>query len=212
MFAKGSELILLASAAVTALTLLFVPLTMYMLIPFAFFLVVTSFLMYFFRDPPRTSPKEEGTIVSPVEGKIVIVDKLPDGKTKIQVELSVFDVHVTRAPADCTVLNIDKKWGGHWPVWYKHKYDKHNARQHFDLKTDDGLIFRITQIAGIFAWRCVSYVPVGARLKENSKMGIIRFGSAANILLPENCEYDPVVKVGERVRAGETIIAKRKKS
>ena len=90
------------------------------------------------------------------------------------------------------------------------KYVKHNARLHYYLQAKEGFSYRVTQIAGIFAWRCVSYVKVGAVLEQNAKFGIIRFGSQANVELPPDSGYEFILKVGDKVRAGETIIARRK--
>ena len=210
MFAKSSEPLLLISATLAIIPMFFIPLSLYVLIPFVFFIIITFFLMYFFRDPKRITPEEDGIIVAPAEGKIREISTLEDGTTRIQIELSVFNVHVNRAPIDCKVINIDKKKGGHWPVWYKGHFSTKNARQHFDLETNEGFNFRITQISGIFAWRCVSYVSVGQELKRNDKIGVIRFGSAANVNLPKDCGYIPAVEAGDKVRAGETIIARRK--
>ena len=210
MFAKKSEPLLLICSTLAIIPMFFIPLSYYVLIPFVFFIIVTIFLMYFFRDPNRTPPEEEGIFIAPVDGKVVKRTVLEDGTTHIQFELSVFNVHVNRAPIDCKVLNIQKEKGSHWPVWFKSHYSKKNARQHFDLETKDGFNFRVTQIAGIFAWRCVSYISVGQSVKQNDKIGIIRFGSAADVLLPKDCGYEPTVEIGDKIKAGETIIARKK--
>ena len=210
MFAKGSEALLLISATLAIIPMFFIPKSLFVLIPFVFFVIVTGFLMYFFRDPQRIGPNEEGTMVAPAEGKIREIVEEEDGSTRIQIELSVFNVHVNRAPIACRIVGLSKEKGAHWPIWYKSNFSTKNARQHFDLETNDGFTFRVTQIAGIFAWRCVSYVGIGDTAKQNDKIGIIRFGSAANIILPKDCGYVPAIKIGEKTRAGETIIAKRK--
>lgn len=209
MFAKGSEALLLISATLAIVPMFFIPKSLFVLLPFVFFIILTGFLMYFFRDPKRISPVEEGILISPAEGKIREIDE-EDGSVRIQIELSVFNVHVNRAPIDCKIIALTREKGAHWPVWYKGNFATQNARQHFDLETNEGFSFRITQISGIFAWRCVSYVEVGETVKQNDKIGIIRFGSAANVILPKDCGYEPSVKTGDKVRAGETIIARRK--
>jgi phosphatidylserine decarboxylase len=209
MFASKSEPLLLAISALTAISMLFVPLSLWVLLPLGLLIITTIFLMFFFRDPKRVSPDEKGIMVSPAEGKVVGVTNLEDGSLKIQLELSVFNVHVNRVPIKAKLLKLTREKGGHWPVWYKGKYDKNNARLHFDFQSEEGFDFRVTQIAGIFAWRCVSYIDEGDILNQNDKMGIIRFGSAANIILPKDCIYKPEVTAGQKVRAGETIIARR---
>ena len=210
MFAKGSEALLLISATLAIIPMFFIPQSLYVLIPFVFFVIVTAFLMYFFRDPKRSTPEGEGIIVSPAEGKIREIVEEEDGSTRIQIELSVFNVHVNRAPIDCKIVNLTRKKGAHWPVWFKGHFATKNARLHFDLETNEGFSFRVTQISGIFAWRCVSYVDIGQKVKRNEKIGIIRFGSAANVILPKECGYKPIVKTGDVIRAGETIIAQKK--
>ncbi len=210
MFAKRSEALLLISATLAIIPMFFIPKSLFVLIPFVFFVILTGFLMYFFRDPTRISPEGEGIIVSPAEGKIREIVEEEDGSTRVQMELSVFNVHVNRAPIDCKIIAITREKGAHWPVWFKGNFATQNARLHYDLETNEGFSFRVTQISGIFAWRCVSYVDVDEIVKRNDKIGIIRFGSAANVILPKDCGYVPSVEVGDTVRAGETIIARRK--
>ncbi|MEA2069755.1 MAG: phosphatidylserine decarboxylase [Asgard group archaeon] len=210
MFAKKSESLLLSISAITAITMLFVPLSLYVVIPWVLLLIASAFLFYFFRDPERVAPDEDGIVVSPAEGKIIDVVSLPDESRQIQIELSVWDVHVNRAPVDCKITKITREKGAHWPVWYNRYYAKRNARQHYDIETTDGNKFRVTQIAGIFAWRCVSYVSEGAQLSQNDKFGIIRFGSAAYVTFPKDSPYEITITKGEKIRAGESIIARRK--
>ncbi|MFW9921839.1 MAG: phosphatidylserine decarboxylase [Candidatus Thorarchaeota archaeon] len=210
MFARSSEPLLLISSVLAIIPMFFINLSWFALIPFVFFVLVTIFLMYFFRDPERVCSNEEGILISPADGKIREIVELEDGSTHVQIELSVFNVHVNRAPIDCTVLDIKKDKGAHWPVWYKGHFATENARQHFTLETNENFTFKLTQISGIFAWRCVSFVKVGQKIKRNDKIGMIRFGSAANIELPKGCQYVPIVKIGDKIKAGETIIARKK--
>ncbi|NHJ04205.1 MAG: phosphatidylserine decarboxylase family protein [Candidatus Heimdallarchaeota archaeon] len=210
MFAKKSEPLLLITATLAVIPMFFIPLSLYVLIPFIFFIIATIFLMYFFRDPERIAPDEEGIMIAPVDGIVRKRTIQEDGSLLIQVELSVFNVHVNRAPIDCKVVNLQKEKGTYWPVWFKSHYSAENARQHFDLETNEGFTFRLTQISGIFAWRCVSFISIGQKVKRNDKIGIIRFGSAANVILPKNSGYEPTINIGEKLRAGETIIARRK--
>lgn len=210
MFAPRSEGILLFFTALTAIAMLFVPLSWFVLIPVSLGVIFTAFLLYFFRDPKREAPEEEGIIVSPADGVIRKVVQLEDeGITRVQILLSVFNVHVNRMPLDSKLLNLSREKKGHWPAWFKGKYVDSNARLHYDLEAAEGFSYRITQIAGIFAWRCVSYAEVGETLKQNDKFGIIRFGSQANLELPDDCGYELTIKVGDKIRAGESIIARR---
>ena len=118
---------------------------------------------------------------------------------------------MNRVPIDSKVLTITREKGTFWPVWFRKKYENTNSRQHFDLEMKDGIKIRLTQIAGALAWRCVSYVNVGDVLKRNDKIGIIRFGSAMRLTFPRKSKYLPIVKIGDKVKSGETIIAKKRK-
>ncbi|MBD3193069.1 MAG: phosphatidylserine decarboxylase family protein [Candidatus Heimdallarchaeota archaeon] len=212
MFAPRSEGILLFFTALTAISMLFVPLSWFVLIPFSLGFVFTIFILYFFRDPKRVVPEEdEGILVAPADGVIRKIVQLEEkGTTQVQILLSVFNVHVNRMPLDSKLINLSREKKGHWPAWFKGKYVDNNARLHYDLEATEGFSYRITQIAGIFAWRCVSYVEEGETLKQNDKFGIIRFGSQANLELPDDCGYELTIKVGDKIRAGESIIARRK--
>lgn len=210
MFAKKSEPLLLITASLAVIPMFFIPLSLFVLIPFIFFVIATVFLIYFFRDPERIAPDEEGIMIAPIDGIVRRKTEQEDGSLLIQFELSVFNVHVNRAPIDCKVVDLWKEKGSYWPVWFKSHYSTKNARQHFDLETNEGFTFRLTQISGIFAWRCVSFISKGQTVKRNDKIGIIRFGSAANVVLPKDSGYEPIVNIGDKLRAGETIIARRK--
>ena len=119
MFAPKSELILLLFTGLTAVTMLFVPLSWYVLIPFVLGVISTVFLMFFFRDPTRVAPDEEGILVAPTDGRVIGIQELEDGVMQVQVLLSVFNVHVNRMPAASTVLKLEREKGGHWPAWFR---------------------------------------------------------------------------------------------
>ncbi|MHA1629878.1 MAG: phosphatidylserine decarboxylase [Candidatus Heimdallarchaeota archaeon] len=209
MLAKGSEPIILTSLLFFATSMIFVPLSWFLLIPVAAFGILLGFSLFFFRDPERIAPEEEGVMVAPVDGRIVAIDELDNGNYRIQIQISIFNVHINRTPLSGTVINVQKQHGAFWPVWYKRKYEDKNARQHVDLKTDEGFEMRVTQISGIVAWRCVSYVSPGTHLERNQRFGLIRFGSAMRVEFPKSSGYKPVVKLNDKIRSGEMIIARK---
>lgn len=168
--------------------------------------IATLFFVFFFRDPSRTAPNDPGVVVAPADGRIVSVVKRPDGGMQIDTFLSVFNVHVNRAPATGRVISSDYRAGKFFAAM-KPEAGEHNERQDIVLKTDIGVI-RFAQIAGVLARRIVCRVISGDELTIGDRFGMIRFGSRMNVILPPG--FDAAVTVGEKVRAGETIIARHR--
>jgi phosphatidylserine decarboxylase len=148
-----------------------------------------------FRDPERY-PREDG-MVSPADGRIVRVD----GRG-ISIRMNLYDVHVNRSPIDGTVKMIEYIKGNFKPVFMN---SDQNERNIIEVSTGHGEV-RITQIAGILARRIVCYVKEGDILKRGERIGKIRFGSRVDVSIPE--AFEIVAKRGERVKAGESIIAR----
>lgn len=167
-------------------------------------LVLTGYFVYFFRDPQRTPPNDPNAIVAPADGHILVVEQLPDGRTQIDTFLSVWDVHVNRAPLSGRVLSSEYRPGKFFAAM-KPEAGKHNERQDIALETPLGIV-RFAQIAGILARRVVCRVGAGDDLQIGDRIGLIRFGSRAEVIVPPGIA--PTVTVGQRVRAGETIIAR----
>ena len=166
--------------------------------------LVTGYFAYFFRDPNRAAPSDDGAIVAPADGRILLVEELPDGRTQIDTFLSVWDVHVNRAPLGGRVVSSEYKPGKFFAAM-KPEAGKHNERQDIALETSVGTV-RFAQIAGILARRVVCRVGPGDELKTGDRIGLIRFGSRMEVIVPSG--VTPTVIVGQRVRAGETIIAR----
>jgi len=166
--------------------------------------LLTGYFVYFFRDPQRTPPSDPRAIVAPADGHILLVESLPDGRTQIDTFLSVFDVHVNRAPIGGTVLSSEYRPGKFFAAM-KPEAGKQNERQDIALETPLGVV-RFAQIAGILARRVVCRVGSGDELNIGDRIGLIRFGSRAEVIVPPG--VTPTVTVGQRVRAGETIIAR----
>lgn len=172
----------------------------------------------FFRDPDRMTPVREGLIVSPADGRIVAIGPalpppelgLPEvAQTRITVFLSIFDVHINRAPVDGKVVR-----SVHRPGKFLHAADPNatnaNERRSWLIETTDGSAIVVVQMAGLVARRIVGWVGEGQVLRAGERFGLIRFGSRTDVYLPEGIE--PLVAVGQRAVGGETIFADRRSS
>lgn len=178
-------------------------------------LVLTLFVINFFRDPERKIPEGEDNLVSPADGVILKVDTvegkdfyggLYEGELKrVCIFMNVFDVHVNRNPVSGTVKAIDYQSGR----FFNANFDKaatENEQNSILVEREDGKKVLFCQIAGLVARRIVSYLEVGDTVKRGSRMGVILFGSRVDILMPMDSEV--VVTVGQKVSATSTIIAK----
>jgi phosphatidylserine decarboxylase len=165
------------------------------------FFVVTIIFLLFFRDPER---KIGNGIVAPADGKIIQIDEIEDsdiGKCRrIAIFMNIYDAHVNRSPMDGIVKSIFHYNGSHLPA-FKKESDR-NERVITILDTDIGKI-KIIQIAGIVARRIISYIKENEKIKKGQRIGMIRFGSRVDLYLP--IEFSLSVKVGDRVRVGESI-------
>lgn len=174
------------------------------------FLGLLWFAGHFFRDPERVVPTTIGVAVSPADGKIVKIQPMPDPFTGmprmcISVFMNVFSVHVNRAPVAGKITAIAYHPGKFLnAAWDKASHD--NERCAYTLDGGDGA-FVMVQIAGLVARRIVCRVEEGEELKRGERFGMIRFGSRVDLYLPEG--YVPRVTVGEKVVAGQTVLAGR---
>lgn len=162
-------------------------------LPFGILFVV---FLVFFRDPAR--PIGKG-IISPADGKIIEVDR---DTGFIAIYMGLRNVHVNRAPWSGVVNERRRQSGGHAAA--STKAAAHNQSVNWEIGTLLGNI-RLRQIAGTLARRIVPYIDEGARIKKGQKIGLIRFGSRVELLLPPTARI--VVAAGDRVRAGETTVA-----
>ena len=171
--------------------------------------LITLFILQFFRDPPRQLPAQQNAIIAPADGRIVVVGKAYDDylkrdALKISVFMNVFNVHSNRSPVNGTV---QQRWY-HEGKFFNAALDKaslENERNALWLKTTDGHDVTCVQIAGLIARRILCYVDVGAALAKGERYGFIRFGSRVDVYLPLSAQ--PKVTLGEKVRAGSTILA-----
>ena len=169
----------------------------------AIFVVVASFMAYFFRDPYRNIPTDDNIIVSAADGRVTRVDETESGKT-VSVFLSPLDVHINRAPIAGKVVKVDYVKGKKAPAT-SNEASFSNERNSLTIENDK-LTVVCTQIAGIVARRIVCWSKQGDELKLGEKFGLIKFSSRTDLLMPNTVEV--LVKVGDRVVGGETIIAR----
>lgn len=157
----------------------------------------------FFRDPERLIPQTPGTVVSPADGRVMeIVDE--DAQTRrISIFLSVWDVHINRAPYAGTVRTVVYT-PGKFLAAYHAAASRVNAANTITIDAH-GKTFIVRQIAGVLARRIVCRVRPGEVLEKGQRLGLIRFGSRTDLLLPAAAEI--AVQVGDVVRGGETILA-----
>jgi phosphatidylserine decarboxylase len=171
--------------------------------------VITLFILQFFRDPPRQLPAQENAVIAPADGQVVVVGKAYDDylkrdALKISVFMNVFNVHSNRSPVNGTV---EKRWY-HEGKFFNAALDKaslENERNALWIKTTGGVDVTCVQIAGLIARRILCYVDAGSTLSKGQRYGFIRFGSRVDIYLPVTAT--PKVTLGEKVSAGETILA-----
>ncbi len=169
------------------------------------FAFVALFMLYFFRDPTRIIPSGEGLIVSAADGRITRIDDGEHSKL-VSVFLSPLDVHINRSPIEGTINSITYTKGKKMPATSN---DASLINERNSLVIEGvGIAVTCTQIAGILARRIVCWPKQGDNLERGQKFGLIKFGSRTDILMPGNVEL--AVKVGDKVRGGETIIGRVK--
>ncbi len=174
-----------------------------------FFLIITLFMTYFFRDPERSVPSGEGLFVSPADGKVMIVrdvfekDYLKADVKQISIFMSPVNVHVNRAPCDGKVTVV-KYSPGKYMAAYKEESSIKNENIVMVLEGQQGRVL-VRQVAGFLARRAVCRAKVGDVLKRGERYGIIKFSSRLDVYLPKEAVVK--IKVGDKVLAGETVLA-----
>ncbi|MCH7495094.1 MAG: phosphatidylserine decarboxylase family protein [Candidatus Marinimicrobia bacterium] len=166
------------------------------------------FIVFFFRDPDRTTPKERGVIVSAADGKVVTVKEVeyPDISAEkliqVSVFLSIFDVHVNRIPVSGKVREV-KYFPGKFMLAWKEKASLENEQTLISIDSEGRTIY-LKQIAGLVARRISWQLDAGQSVEAGERFGLIRFGSRVDLLLPTDSRIE--VKVGDKVKGGETVI------
>ncbi len=171
------------------------------------FFVLAAFVAYFFRDPERVPPPDEKLLVSPADGKVVYVGKgeRDPEHQQISVFLSIFDVHINRSPLHAVVRRI-RYSPGKFLAAYNSGAGISNEQNELELVDGDFTVI-VRQIAGVVARRIVCAREENDELERGERFGLIQFGSRMEIILPKEIKIR--VKVGDRVKGGETVIAER---
>ena len=183
---------------------------------------LTLCILAFFRDPERVVPQDPACVISPADGLVSLIQQVPpprelqfaDGTggpalgsepvTRISIFMSVFDVHINRAPISGTIRRVIYLPGKFLNADLD-KASEENERQHILIERSDGVAIAFTQIAGLVARRIVPFVKPGDTMAAGQRVGLIRFGSRVDVYLPQG--PDAKVVLGQKVVAGETVLA-----
>ena len=173
------------------------------------FWLVTIFILQFFRDPPREIPQDEGLVLCPADGKVIVVGNTTDPyrnvpALKISIFMNVFNVHSQRSPVDAVITDVKYAKG----LFVNASFDKassDNERNALILRMDSGTEISCVQVAGLIARRILCYVKPGERLTRGQRYGFIRFGSRVDLYLPPDAI--PRASVGDKVYATQSVVA-----
>ena len=170
--------------------------------------LLTLFSLYFFRDPQRIPPNNEG-FLSPGDGKVVQIVDVEDGEIgkakQLSIFLSVFNVHSQRVPLSGKVISKTYN-SGKFLAAFNHKASLDNEQTVVMFETESGNRYKIKQIAGLIARRILNYMEPENRVERGQRLGFIRFGSRVDIIVPEDFQID--VSLGDMVRGNQTIIGR----
>ncbi len=173
-------------------------------------LLFTFFVLWFFRDPERFVPSEEGVVVSPADGRVIRISEVDENRftgeraRKVSIFMNVFNVHVNRMPISGSVDKITYRPGKFYSA-DSPRAEMNNEYCAALIVTPGGSRIAVVQIAGLIARRIVCWLEPGDRLKTGERFGLIRFGSRVDLYLPVDAEI--LVNEGDRVCAGESTLA-----
>lgn len=173
--------------------------------------VLCGLVLYFFRDPDRITPDDDSLIISPADGKVVLIQNVKEDEyvgeqvTQVSIFLSPLNVHVNRNPIAGKLEYVKYYPGKYLMAWDDHASEM-NERAHFGVKHSSGMKMMFKQITGFMARRIVYNIEEGDQLEAGERFGIMKFGSRMDLLLPNNVSID--VKIGDKTVAGESIIGK----
>ena len=177
------------------------------------FAILTAWIAYFFRDPDRITPLREGLVIAPSDGRIATIGRvapppelgLEGGeRVRISIFLSLFDMHINRAPVAGRITRSVYVPGAFLRA-SSEKASDDNERRALVIETPSGAEVAVLQIAGMISRRIVTFAGEGDTVGVGQRFGLIRFGSRVDVYLPEG--QSPLVAVGQRMVAGETVIA-----
>lgn len=173
------------------------------------FWIIALFVLQFFRDPARVIPQKENVVLSPADGRVVVVEKVRDPYVnrealKISVFMNVFNVHSNRSPVDGKIENI-QYFPGKFVNADLDKASLENERNVLIINANNNQTITCVQVAGLIARRILCYVQAGDALTRGQRYGFIRFGSRVDVYLPLTAT--PKVVVGDKVSATTSILA-----
>ena len=177
----------------------------------AFTLFLTLFFLFFFRNPARSAKSGKGEILSAADGRVMGVEDLFENEflrekvRRISVFMSLTDVHVNRAPCKGHVARVEHR-DGRFRLAFKKGIDEENERNYIVIRRN-GERFLVVQIAGFLARRIVCYVKEHDPVEKGEQVGMIAFGSRVDVYMPTS--YRPAVEVGQKVKSGLTVLAKK---
>lgn len=179
-------------------------------ITYPLLVVLCGLIIYFFRDPDRVTPSDSNLLISPADGKVVLIQKVEENEymnapaTQISIFLSPLNVHVNRNPVS-GLLEYLTYYPGKYLMAWEDDASELNERAHFGVKHSNGTKILYKQITGFLARRIVYHVKEGDQLKAGDRFGIMKFGSRMDVLVPDHCDIK--VKKGDNTVAGESILA-----
>jgi len=168
---------------------------------------LATFVFSFFRDPDRAIPPDPDAVVSPADGRVVVITEEENAGrpgTRISIFLAIWNVHVNRTPLAGVISRVDYRPGKFMAAWHP-KASTQNEQNIFTLATPGGDI-EFKQIAGLIARRVVSWKKPGESVTRGERIGLVRFGSRVDIWLPQEARIS--VRVGETVHGGSSVLAK----
>ncbi|MCE5212347.1 MAG: phosphatidylserine decarboxylase family protein [Deltaproteobacteria bacterium] len=175
----------------------------------SFFILLTIFIICFFRNPERYFEEEEKILISPADGKVIKIENVDVAGTisgrfkKISIFMNVFNVHVNRAPYEGKIEAINYHEGKFFSANLD-KASQDNERNEVLIRTEDGRVIWTVQIAGLVARRIVCWVNPGMNIRKGERFGLICFGSRVDMYLPEDSKIS--VKLNDKVKAGQTTL------
>jgi phosphatidylserine decarboxylase len=174
-----------------------------------FFWAAGIFILYFFRDPERVVPDDPRTVVSPADGKVILIEKVTDERflhgqvLKISIFMNIFNVHVNRMPYDGVVEEI-RYQAGQFLAADQARASFENENNAVFLEVEDDRRMVVVQVAGVLARRIVCWAENDDKVRKGMRFGMIRFGSRLDIYLPLSTQIE--VEIDQRVVAGQTVL------